>query len=253
MKRNAIRCLAIWTFLWSAVFVVAQEPVRLTLSEAIEKGLQSNLSVLVADTRVQELEGTRVRRLASLLPKVRTQAYANLQNRNLRAFGISFPGTPEGVGPFSNYDARVYADQSVIDLQSYRAYRAATIQAEAGKLDYQEARDVVIRSIAALYLNGQAATARVDAAQSRVKVSDALYQLARERHDAGVATGVDLLRAQVELANDKQGLLAAQNQFKQSLLALARNIGMTPGTPIELAEPLAFQPLDRPQIESSIS
>jgi outer membrane protein TolC len=235
------------------VFAQESGAYRLTLREAIEKGLQSNLSVLVADTRVQELEGTRVRRLASLLPKVRTQSYASLQNRNLRAFGISFPGNPEVVGPFSNYDFRAYADQSVLDLQSYRNWKAATTLAESGKLDYQNARDLVIRSIAGLYLGGQAAAARMRAAQSRVTAADVLYRLAKDRHDAGVATGVDVLRAQVELANDKQSLLAAQNQYKQTLLALARNIGMNPGAPLELAEPLEFQPLSRPQIETSIS
>ena len=52
MNRNATRYFAIATFLCSAVCGWAQEPVRLTLSDAIEKGLQSNLSVLVADTRV---------------------------------------------------------------------------------------------------------------------------------------------------------------------------------------------------------
>ena len=103
------------------------------------------------------------------------------------------------------------------------------------------------------YPSGQAAAARVDAAKSRVTASDALYRLAKDRHDTGVATGVDLLRAQVELANDKQALLVAENQYKQVLLSLARNIGMNPGAPIELAEPLTYQPLNRPQIESSIS
>ena len=256
MKRNLIHRIATSLVVLSSVslsLAQVQSPYRLTLREAIDKGLQANLSVLVADTRVQELEGTRVRRLANLLPKVRAQSYANLQNRNLRAFGISFPGVPEVVGPFSNYDFRIYADQSVIDLQSYRNWKAAEVLAESGKLDYQNARDLVIRSIASLYLSGQAAAARVEAGQSRVTASDALYRLAKDRHDSGVATGVDVLRAQVELANDKQVLLAAQNQYKQTLLSLARNIGMTPGTPLELAEPLAFEPLSRPQIESSIS
>jgi len=256
MKRNLIHRVATSLVVLSSVslsLAQVQSPFRLSLREAIDKGLQANLSVLVADTRVQELEGTRVRRLANLLPKVRAQSYANLQNRNLRAFGISFPGVPEVVGPFSNYDFRIYADQSIVDLQSYRNWKAAEVLAESGKLDYQNARDLVIRSIASLYLSGQAAAARAEAAQSRVTASDALYRLAKDRHDSGVATGVDVLRAQVELANDKQVLLAAQNQYKQTLLSLARNIGMTPGTALELAEPLAFQPLSRPQIESSIS
>jgi outer membrane protein TolC len=192
------------------------------LRDAIEKGLKANLSVLVADTRVEESQGTRTRRLsAALLPRVRSQSYANFQNRNLRAFGISAPGFPTVVGPFSNYDFRVYAEQNIVDLQSYRNWKASDLALESSKLDYQDARDLIIRSIASLYLGAQSAAARVDAAQSRVSDSQALSQLAKSKHDAGTATGVDLLRAQVQLANDKQALLAAQNQYKQSLLILA--------------------------------
>ncbi len=233
----------------------AQEatPYRLTLREAIQKALQANLSVLVADTRVEEGEGTRARRLsAALLPRVRVQSFANLQNRNLRAFGISFPGTPEVVGPFSNYDFRFYGEQNIVDLQSYRGWKASERALDAGKMDYQDARDLIIRSVAGLYLNAQSAAARVDAAQSRVTASEVLYKLAKDRHDAGTATGVDVLRSQVQLANDKQALLVAQNQYKQSLLALARNLGMRPSTPLELAEPLRYQPLARPQAESLV-
>jgi outer membrane protein TolC len=50
----------------------------------------------------------------------------------------------------------------------------------------------------------------------------------------------------VQLANDQQALLAAQNHGKQALLVLARNLGMSPSTPLELAEPLRFQPLSHP-------
>lgn len=224
----------------------AQEavPYRLTLRDAIAKGLQANLSVLVANTRVEETEGTRTRRLsAALFPRVRAESYVNLQNRNLRAFGISFPGVPEVVGPFSNYDFRVSADQNIFDLQSYRNWKASKHAVEASKLDYQDARNLIISAVANLYLDGQSAAARVEAAQSRANASDALYQLAKSKHDAGTATGVDVLRAQVQLANDKQALLAARNQYKQTLLVLARNLGMSPGTPLELAEPLRFQPL----------
>ena len=228
-------------------------PYRLTLRDAIEKGLQANLSVLVADTQVQEAEGTRTRRLsAALYPRLRAESYANVQNRNLRAFGISAPGFPAVVGPFSNYDFRVYADQNIFDLQSYRSYKASQDAVEANKLSYQDARDLIIRSIAGLYLDAQSAAARADAAQTRVNDSQALYQLAKSKHDAGTATGVDLLRAQVQLANDQQALLAAQNQYKQALLVLARNLGMSPATPLDLAEPLRFEPLNHATAETIV-
>jgi outer membrane protein TolC len=223
---------------------------RLTLRDAIQRGLEANLSVLVANTRVEENEGTRTRRLsAALLPRVRSQSYANVQNRNLRAFGISAPGFPAVVGPFSNYDFRIAADQNILDLQSYRSYKASHDAVEASKLDYQDARDLIIRSIAGLYLDAQSAAARTDAAETRVTDSQALYQLAKSKHDAGTATGVDLLRSQVQLANDQQALLASQNQYKQALLVLARNLGMRPGAPLELAETLQYHPLSHPAAE----
>jgi outer membrane protein TolC len=226
-------------------------PFRLTLQEAIQKGLQANLGVLVAGTRVEEAEAARLRSLsAALLPRVTAQTYANVQNRDLRAFGISLPNMPEVVGPFSNYDIRLYAQQNVVDLQSYRTLRASEQALDAGKMDFKNARDLIVRSIAALYLNAQSAAARADASQSRVTDSATLMKLAKDKHDAGTATGVDVLRAEVQLANDKQALLIAQNQFKQSLLALARNLGMNPGTPLELAEPLNYRALSQPEIDA---
>lgn len=234
--------------------VAQSAPYRLTLRDAIEKGLRANLSVLSANTRVEEAEGTRTRRLsAALLPRVRSESYANVQNRNLRAFGISAPGFPAVVGPLSNYDFRVAADQNLFDLQSYRSYKASETAVEASKLDEQDARDLIIRSIAGLYLDAQSAAARADAAQTRVNDSQALCELAKSKHDAGTATGVDLLRTQVQLANDQQALLAAQNQYKQAMLVLARNLGMDPATPLELAEPLRYQPLNHPDSEAIVN
>jgi outer membrane protein TolC len=231
-------------------------PYRLTLQDAIQKALEANLNVLTAGTRVEEAEGTRMRRLsAALLPRVNAQTYANYQNHDLQAQGISFAAIPipKVVGPLSNYDFRVYAQQNVVDLESYRGFKASELALAAGKMDERDARDLIVRAIAALYLNAQSAAARADSAQSRVTDSSTLLKLAKDKHDAGTATGVDVLRAQVQLANDKQSLLIAENQTKQSLLELARNLGMSPATPLELAEPLNYHPLKQPEIETLAS
>jgi len=45
------------------------------------------------------------------------------------------------------------------------------------------------------------------------------------------------------LANDRQSLLEADNQLKQSMLQLARNLGLNPATPLELAQPLRYASL----------
>ncbi len=231
-------------------------PLRLTLQDAIQKALQANLNVLAGATRVDEAEGTRLRRQsAALLPRINVQSYVNAQNRDLRAFGLSLPGIPipSVVGPFSNYDFRVYAQQNIVDLESYRSLKASERAVDAGKMDLEDARDLIVRVVAGLYLNAQSAAARAATAQSRVTDSTTLYKLAKDKHDTGTATGVDVLRAEVQLANDKQSLLIAQNQYKQSLLSLARNLGMEPSTPLELAEPLVYRPINQDQSDSLAS
>ncbi|HTU40072.1 MAG TPA: TolC family protein [Candidatus Aquilonibacter sp.] len=231
-------------------------PYRLTLREAVQQALEHNVNVLVAYTQVEEGEGTS-RRLKSLalFPHVQGQIYSSLQRLSIDEFGLTGLATvalPEVTGPYSNYDVHFAAEQNIIDLHSYREWKASQRAVEAGKLDYEGEVDLVILAAADLYLKGQSTAARIDAAQSRVTDSSTLFKLAKDKHDAGTATGVDVLRAQVQLANDKQALLVAQNQYKQSLLALARYLGMNPGAPLELADPLRYRPLPELQPESLV-
>jgi outer membrane protein TolC len=215
-------------------------PQRLTLRNAITLALKQNLSVRVASTQVEELEGTRQRRRSSLLPHVNGNALANRENVDIGAMGISFPGVPTVVGPFNHYDFRLSASQSLIDRHAYHNWKASEKQEEAEKLDYQDTRDLVIRQAAGLYLDAQASAAEVEAAESRVKTSRTLEKLARDQHTQGLATAVDEVRAQVQLARDQQNLLVARNTYQTSLLVLAHFLGLRPGTPLDLAEPLKF-------------
>jgi outer membrane protein TolC len=240
--------------LFLASLGAAQQPApyRLSLREAVQRALENNIDVLNAWTQVDEAEGISTRYHSALLPHVLSESYAKVQTLSLNALGLGGLATvalPQITGPFSNYDFRVYAQQSIVDRQSYHAWKASERAVDAEKLGYEGACDLAILAVANLYLSSQSAEARIDAAQSRVSDSDVLFKLAKDKHDAGNATGVDVLRAQVQLANDKQALLAAQNQYKQSLVALARNIGMSPGTPLELADPLSFRPLPPLQAE----
>lgn len=234
--------------------VPTQAPaLRLTLDDAIERGLRQNLRVLLAGDDLAEAEATSRRARALLLPKVIGTTSASVQNRSLRAFGIQGPGIPAVVDPFSLYDFRVAIQQPLFDLSALRLGRASKKQEEAARHTYQDARSVITRLVSGLYLSAQSTEARTQAARSRVTTAGALTQLARDRRAEGVATGVDLLRAEVSLANDQQRLLEAENENRRALLTLARAIGISLGTPLELAEPLAFHPEPRPELANALA
>ena len=230
-------------------------PQRLTMKEAIELALKRNLSILVAGTEVDELKGTRERRLASLLPRASGDLLANRQNVNLAALGFtSIPNIPipTVIPAFNHYDSRFFASQPLIDRQAYHNWKASEKQEQASKLSYQDMRDLVVRETAGLYLDSQAGAAEVEAAEARVTTSQTLERLARDQHDQGLATAVDVVRAQVQLARDQQNLLVARDNYQTSLLTLTRFLGMSPGTPLELAEQLQFHRLQPPGIDQAL-
>jgi outer membrane protein TolC len=233
--------------------VNAQQPRRLTLKEAIELGLRSNISVLSSAASAREAAGTGERRMSNLLPKSYVQTSYTLEKIDLAELGIDIPFVKPGVGPFAAYDLRVYLSQPILDLQAFHNWKSSESHQEAMRNDYQNSRDLVIQTVASLYLNAESAAALVDSAQSRVTLSEALSKLANDQHEAGVATGLDVLRAKVQLADDQQALLVAKNTAQQALLVLSRNIGLEVGTPLELAETLNYQPIDPPALREAIS
>ena len=251
MTRSARRSLLVIAILVGCgICAVAQQSAeqKLTLNDAIILALKKNLSVLVAGTQVSEAQGTTERQLSTLLPRVSGDSMTKLQNSNLAILGVSLPGMPTTVGPFSYYDFRLAASQRVIDRQAYHNWKASQSQEHAAKLSYQDARDLVIRQTAGFYLDSESALAEVEAAESRVTTSDALEKLARDQHEEGLATAVDVVRAQVQLARDQQTLLAARDDYQTSLLVLQRFLGLQPGAPIELAEQLSFQHVAIPNL-----
>ena len=78
------------------------------------------------------------------------------------------------------------------------------------------------------------------AAQSRVELAQALYNQAVDLQRAGVGTGIDSLRANVQLQNELQRQIVARTVLETSLFGLARLLNVEPGRPIELADQVSF-------------
>jgi len=102
------------------------------------------------------------------------------------------------------------------------------------------------------YIGTLRAVANVQASQSRVDLAQALYDQAADLQKEGVGTGIDTLRANVELQNEKQRLLEAENERETSLYGLSRLLNLDPRQKIELADSLSFFDTPQPEVEASI-
>jgi outer membrane protein TolC len=102
------------------------------------------------------------------------------------------------------------------------------------------------------YIGTLRALANVQASQSRVELAQALYDQAADLQKEGVGTGIDTLRSNVELQNEKQRLIQAQTDRETSLYGLSRLLNLDPRQPIELADSLSFFDTPQPEVETSL-
>jgi len=238
------------------------EPLRLTLEQAVSLALKQNTTAQIAQiTAAESVQEKNISR-AALLPEANLSVGEQWQRLNLAAeFGVGalpFNGLPPGttipghIGPFSLFSAGVGFDGQIFDLTLFRRYQASRSSANASKFDSQSTREQVILLVVSQYIGTLRATADVEASQSRVELAQALYDQAADLQHEGVGTGIDTLRANVELQNEKQRLIEAQAQRETSVFGLSRILNLDPRQQVELADSLSFFETPQPEIETSI-
>jgi outer membrane protein TolC/ABC-type transporter Mla MlaB component len=227
-------------------------PVRLTLHDAVTAALKENPQVQLAILSFAESQENKSIARSALLPQVGIEVFDRAMRFNIDAqFGSKFPGIPEHAGPFQFFQGGVDATMPLFDLTLWRRWQAAHQGVTASQAQETTVREQVVLLVVSQYLAGMRATAAVKAAQSRVDLAQALYGQANDLQKNGVGTGIDTLRANVELQNEKQRLLEAQTQQKVALYGLARLLNLDPQREIELADTPNFY--ETPQIDASRS
>jgi len=222
---------------------VAGPPLALSLSEALRRGLDRNLGVLLEEQRVRSAEGARWRQLGGLLPNVSGRIYELREKVNSAALGFSdFPGIPQIIGPFNVFDARVSVSQPVIDTSAVFEAKAGAAGLRAERHGYQDARNLVILMVSNLYLQAVAAESRSDAARSQLDTAESLYQLAVDQNRAGVVPRIEVLRADVERKAASQRRIVADNEGARARSALAQAIGLPLQQQFSIGDPMPYAP-----------
>jgi outer membrane protein TolC len=217
------------------------EPLRLTLHDAVALGLRQNPQVQIGILDLAESVQEKNIARADLLPQVNLNVSDTAFRGNVEAaFGQRFPGLAEHYGPFQIFEAGPQFSVPVFDLSLWRKWQAAKSGEQASDADRISVREQVTLLVVSQYLFCLRAEADVQAGQSRVDLAQALYDQAVDLQKHGAGTGLDTLRANVELQNEKQGLLVAQTAEKTSLFGLARLLNIDPNQSVELEDAMSF-------------
>ncbi|HEY0702906.1 MAG TPA: TolC family protein [Candidatus Acidoferrales bacterium] len=228
----------------------------ISLQDAINRGLKTNLGLLLSSQDVQSARGERWKKLSALLPNVTTTSYVDGSQVDLAEFGFAFkfPGVtiPTVVGPFGYFDSRAYVTQSILDLNALNKSRAASQDLKAAQFTAKDARDLVVLAVGYNYLLAIADISRIESVSAQVNTAQALYNQAADQVQAGTSPAIDGLRAQVELKTRQQELIQAKNNLAIQKLALARVIGLAPGQEFELTDKSPYDPFTAMKLEDAL-
>jgi outer membrane protein TolC len=223
----------------------------LSLDDAMQRGLKNNLGVILQSSNERGANGQRLIELQQLLPTMTGAASIEVQQVNLAAYGLKFPGISPIVGPFQVIDFRAYLTQNLLNLQSLQNYMAAKHNFAAAKLTAQDARDMVVLTVGNAYLLCVADQARIEAVNAELATAKVSLDQAVDAHEAGTSPRLDVLREQVDYQNEQQNLIATTNQLAKDKLALARTIGLPLDQKFSLSDGAPFAALDAPDPEAA--
>lgn len=227
------------------------EVIDLTVEDALDRGLKYNLGLYLSDRATDQTRAARLRSLAELMPVVNGAFSEEAERLNLKAFGFDFPGFPSSVGPFGITELQATGTWTPLNLQYFNNLHAASQNVKAAQFSYRDARDTVVLAVGANYLLTIANESRVTAAQAELDAAQALYQLAVDQENAGLAPQIDTLRARVQLQTQQSILIQAQNDLEKQRIALARVIGLPVTQKFRLVNRVPYEPLPEEELENA--
>jgi len=233
---------------------------RLTLKDAVTVALapDGNSRIQLAEELLVQARARSDEARAALLPNVSASMAEQSVTRNLEAFGLHLnlpiPGFnfPIRVGPFNVFDARATASQTVLNLGSIRRFQASRSGIRQAETEMASAQDDVRSEVSRAYLEAVRAEAVVEATQADITLGEALLKLAVDQKAAGTGTGIEVTRARVQLENERQRLLVAQNGLTGARLKLMRAMHLDMDRPLELTDKLSLVPAEPQTVQEAL-
>jgi len=224
--------------------------VDLRLSKAIDLTIINHLESKEAREKIEESLGRRWQSLSPLLPHLDASAsQERTYKTNFAALGFKQAGT---IGPFNTFNARFQLVQKLLDLSALSDFKAGNIDVDIARYGKELASQKVILIAVMAYLDALRAQGTFKVSQANFELSDRLLKQAKHQMEAGIATNVDVARAQTRVARDKLRLAQANQALHDTYLELQRVTGLPYDSTVQLLNSLCFIKESMPSLEIAL-
>jgi outer membrane protein TolC len=219
--------------------------VRISLHGAVTSAASATPAVTVAVLEVAEARERLTQARSVFFPSIDAATSFGRRTENLRSFGFNFPlppGTPrpsDQIGPFNVWDFRPQLAQTLFDPSGWAQASAARAQLAVSVGQAGTTGQTAAAQAGAAYVQLAHEAALVGAREEDLRLAGELIRDAEAQFSAGVGTRLDVVRAQTQEAQARAAVAMARTGVTQAEIALARTLGLPPGTRFALLDSLA--------------
>jgi len=237
--------VVVWLIPPASVGAQAPPPLRLTVEDAIARGLATSHRIAEATARQEGAAATVGERHAAALPQLAALG-GYMRTNHVEEFAVVMPGPQLRIiypDVPDNYRSRldlqwpIYTGGRVDALE-----RAARLEATASSDDIAIARADLTLEITRAYWALAIAVESLRVVQEAVVRIDAHLRDVRNQLDAGLIPPNDVLTVEAQQSRQRMLVIQARTARDVAEAELGRLVGATPGTPIETASPIEMTP-----------
>ena len=224
----------------------------LSRADAVQIAVRQNTSILKGNADLRASYGVQVQLRAIALPQFSIGGgYNYLQPTLIENFPAPPPYSSYVQIPNQNWNADVKVQQTVYaGGRITSAFRSAKLTREQALLNYQTTLADTLLAVRVAYDDVLMALQQVAVHESSVQLLTQELDDVKKRFDAGTVPQFDVLRAQVELANERPRLIQAKNDLRigknnlLNLLAVRLPKTVWEDVPLQLSDTLDQPPYD---------
>jgi TolC family type I secretion outer membrane protein len=195
----------------------------LSLADCLNIALQQNGTILKARSDLEAQQGVVVQTRAVALPQLKANGQYKDTDRSAIE-NLPFPNATST--PDQNWNANIQLVQTIYQGgKTIAAFKAATATKKQAIAQFQTTRDDMLLAVRLAYYDVLLAAQQITVNEASVELLQQELDDQQRRYAAGTVPKLNVLRAEVALANQRPALIQARNNYRISKNNLSNLLG----------------------------
>ncbi len=243
-------------------FGIGQEALELTLEKSLEIAFDKNPQFKIAEKEVEKAKASVWTAYSNLMPQlngaVNFQHSWEIQKNTIPNFLKPMLGPLAGMIPeFANMKDYVEMSFGLENTFQYGAtltqplflggagiagIQIASAAKRASEMNLETQRQNLIFQVAGAFYSCLVTREVANVQEQALKQAEANFEIVGKKYSAGSASGYDKMRAEVNVANLKPGVISSRNQYQSALTQFRAVLGLEESRQIKIDGKFIYTP-----------